>query len=223
MIRVLIISDIRLYLDGLAEIIGQYDDIEIVGTCDFLDEALLTVSRVSPNVVLQDMAMHNCLNAIRAIKRLDPLIKVVALGVPEIDSEIIACAEAGISNYVTRQGSISELIQAVQDAERGELRCPPKIAARLLQKVGTLAADRSLLEEPCRLTPREMEIAHLIDLGLSNKEIATKLYIEVSTVKNHVHNLLEKLKVRRRGEAAARLRHLMIHFTARQAYLDQKI
>ena len=223
MIRVLIISDIRLYLDGLAEIIGQYDDIEIVDTCDLLDEVLVAVSKLSPDVVLIDMAMNNSMSAIKAVKRLDPSIKAVALGVPEIDREIIACAEAGISNYVTRQGSISELIRAVKDAMRGELRCSPKIAARLLQKVGTLTADRSLLEEPCRLTPREMEIAHLIDLGLSNKEIATKLFIEVSTVKNHVHNLLEKLNVRRRGEAAAKLRPLMIHFTARQAYLDRKI
>lgn len=223
MIRVLIISDIRLYLDGLAEIIGQYDDMEIAGTCDVLDEALLTVSRVSPNVVLQDMAMHSSMTAISAVKRLDPSIKIVALGVPEIDREIIACAEAGISNYVTRQGSISELIQAIRDAVSGELRCSPKIAARLLQKVGALSAERSLLEEPSRLTPREMEIAHLIDLGLSNKEIATKLFIEVSTVKNHVHNLLEKLNVRRRGEAAARLRPLMLHFSVRQAYLDRKI
>jgi DNA-binding NarL/FixJ family response regulator len=157
------------------------------------------------------------------VKRLDPSIKVVALGVPEIDSEIIACAEAGISNYVTRQGSISELIRAIQDAVRGELRCPPKIAASLLQQVGSLSAERSPLEEPSRLTPREMEIVHLIDLGLSNKEIAAQLFIEVSTVKNHVHNLLDKLNVRRRGEAAARLRPLMIHFTARQAYLDRKI
>jgi DNA-binding NarL/FixJ family response regulator len=223
MIRVLIISDIRLYLDGLAEIIGQYDDIEIAGTCDILDEALLAVSRVSPNAVLQDMAMHNSMNAIRAVKRLDPSIKVVALGVPEIEGEIIACAEAGISNYITRQGSISELIQALRDAVCGELRCSPKIAASLLKQVGALSADRSLLETPSRLTPREMEIAHLIDLGLSNKEIATQLIIEVSTVKNHVHNLLEKLNVRRRGEAAARLRPLMLHFTARQAYLDRKI
>jgi DNA-binding NarL/FixJ family response regulator len=68
-----------------------------------------------------------------------------------------------------------------------------------------------------------MEIAYLIDLGLSNKEIATQLFIEVSTVKNHVHNLLEKLNVRRRGEAAARLRPLMLHFAARQAYIDRKI
>jgi DNA-binding NarL/FixJ family response regulator len=223
MIRVLIISDIRLYLDGLAEIIGQHEDIELAGTCEILDEALLAVSRVKPNVLLLDMAMHNSINAIRAVKRFDPLIKVVALGVPEVNREIIACAEAGISNYVTRQGSISELIRAVKDAVRGELRCSPKIAARLLQQVGALTAERSLREELCRLTPREMEIAHLIDLGLSNKEIATKLFIEISTVKNHVHNLLEKLNVRRRGEAAARLRPLMLHFSARQAYLDRKI
>lgn len=223
MIRVLIISDIRLYLDGLAEIIGQHEDIEIAGTCEILDEALSVVSKLSPNVVLLDMAMHNSITAIRAVKRFDSSIKVVALGVPEVDREIIACAEAGISNYVTRHESISELIQAIQDAVNGELRCPPKIAASLLHQVGALSADKSILEEPGRLTPREMEIAHLIDLGLSNKEIATKLFIEVSTVKNHVHNLLEKLNVRRRGEAAARLRPLMIHFSARHAYLNRKI
>jgi DNA-binding NarL/FixJ family response regulator len=102
------------------------------------------------------MAMHNSMMAIRAVKRIDPTIKAIALGVPEIDREIIACAEAGISNYVTRQGSISERIRAIHDAVRAELRCSPKIADSLLQQVGSLSADRSILEEPCRLTPREM-------------------------------------------------------------------
>jgi DNA-binding NarL/FixJ family response regulator len=220
MIRVLIVSDIRLYLEGLAVILGREDQIEVVETCDGLDTALAAAGRVSPHVVLLDMAMPDSLIVIREMKEFDLSIQVVALGVPEIEREVIACAEAGASGYVPRQASLSELILAVRCAVRGELRCSPKIAAGLLRRVRTLAAEPSPEGDASRLTAREMEIACLIDRGLTNKEIANRLCIEVSTVKNHVHNLLEKLNARRRGEAVARLRPLLVRFSAERAELD---
>jgi len=94
----------------------------------------------------------------------------------------------------------------VSAAVRGELPCSPRIAGGLLRRVTALAAERWSREEPYRLTAREAEIAQLIERGLSNKEIARTLCIEVSTAKNHVHSILEKLHVHRRVEAAALLR-----------------
>jgi DNA-binding NarL/FixJ family response regulator len=141
-----------------------------------------------------------------------PAIRVLALTVSESEEELLAAAEAGISGYVTHQSSLDELVDAVHSVARGEMLCSPRVAALLLRQVGALArrevpvagldSDRS----GERLTMRELEILELIDAGRSNKEIARELYIEVPTVKNHVHNILEKLHACRRGEAAAKVR-----------------
>jgi DNA-binding NarL/FixJ family response regulator len=108
---------------------------------------------------------------------------------------------------VSREGSLEDLISALDSVSRGELLCPPRIAAGLRRRVAALAAARAPVGPRGHLTRREAEVAGLIDAGLSNKQIAQRLCIEVPTVKNHVHNILEKLQVHRRGEAAAMLRH----------------
>jgi DNA-binding NarL/FixJ family response regulator len=108
---------------------------------------------------------------------------------------------------VAREGSVHDLVDAVERAARGELQCSPQVAGTLIRRLAWRAAAGATLI-PSPLTARESEIVRLIDEGLSNKEIAVRLGIEVATVKNHVHNLLEKLRVRRRSEAAARLRVL---------------
>jgi DNA-binding NarL/FixJ family response regulator len=130
---------------------------------------------------------------------------VVALAITESEAGVLACAETGVAGYVTRDASMDEVVATLLAVARGELACPPAIAASLFRHVGTLSARRGE-PAPDVLTPREREIVELIEQGLSNKEISRRLSIGLSTVKNHVHNLLEKLHVPRRGAAAARLR-----------------
>lgn len=210
MTRVLIASDIRLYREGLVEALDSTDGIEVVATATDGGETLREVSSVVLEVVLIHMAIPDSLATVRAIAQMHPEVNVVALGVPEIEGEVIACAEAGISGYVPRDGSLADLITVVKNAVQGELTCSPRIARDLLRHVALLAAERVEREQgPWRLTPREMEIAELVERGLSNKEIARELYIEISTVKNHVHSILERMNVQRRGEAAARLRTVL--------------
>ena len=221
MTRVLIVSDIRLYRDGLVEILRECDRIRVVGAVSNGRDTLPAVAELEPEVVLLDMALPENLATVSAVARTVPDVNVVALGVPE--QEVIACAEAGISGFVPRDGSVDDVLAAVVSAVRGELTCSPRIARGLLRRVTTLAGRSGPPEEPYRLTPRESEIAHLIERGLSNKEIALKLRIEVSTVKNHVHNILERLNVNRRGEAAARLRSLPPQRVVRHEDLDHKI
>ena len=207
---VLIASDIRLYREGLVEALGSTDGIEVVGAVIDGRETLRELSRPETEVVLIHMAIPDSLATVRAIAQTHPQVNVVALGVPEIEREVIACAEAGISGYVPRDGSVAQLIAAVKNAVQGELTCSPRIARDLLRHVALLAAERLDRDQgPWRLTPREMEIAKLVERGLSNKEIARELCIEISTVKNHVHSILERLNVQRRGEAAARLRTVL--------------
>lgn len=206
MIRVLVVDDTRLYREGLAHILGRGGEIVIVGTAAHQEESLDRIRELHPDLVLLHMAIPESIPTLRAIVDAAPDVRVVAIGVTDSESEVVACAEAGVAGYLLRDGSLDDLVATIQSVARGETLCSPRIAATLLRRLAALAAERQSWKFQGHLTPRELEIVQYIDLGLSNKEIAQRLSIEVRTVKNHVHNILEKLQVRRRGEAAARMR-----------------
>jgi DNA-binding NarL/FixJ family response regulator len=198
---------VRLYREGLARILGRRRSIEIIGTASGWPEARERLQALRPAVVLLDLELPEGLEAVRELARAAPDIRVVALGVRDADAEVVAWAEAGVAGYVTRDATIEDCVSSVEAVARDELACSPQIAATLLRRVASLAREEPLREaRPEALTPREREIADLITEGMSNKQIATCLTIEIPTVKNHVHNILEKLGVSRRGEAAARIR-----------------
>jgi two-component system nitrate/nitrite response regulator NarL len=202
MIQVMILSDIRLYREGLSELLSRREALTVVGTATAWQEAELRIEEFRPDVVLLDMAMPDSHGIARAIGRIAPAVRVVALGVRENGGEVVECAEVGIAGYVRRDGSLEDLIASVESASRGEWHSSPEVMADLLRRLAYLAAERADAEPDAPLTVRERQIARLIDRGLSNKEIAQELGIEIPTVKNHVHNLLEKLHVHRRSEAA---------------------
>jgi DNA-binding NarL/FixJ family response regulator len=134
---------------------------------------------------------------------------VVALGVEECPDRIIGLAEAGARGYVPLDGDIDDVIRATVSATRGELHCPPHIAFAMWRRIGAPGAARPEPEPKVHLTRREQEVLALISLGASNQQIARELFIELRTVKNHVHNILSKLGVKRRGEAAVRAQELL--------------
>ncbi len=214
-IRVLIVAEIRLYREGLAEMLQCEPEIEIVAIAAGADEAVRTLREQQPDIVLLDVAIRESAWLARALVAAVPGTRIVALAVPEVEQEVLACAEAGVAGYVTREGSIEDVVAAVEAVARGEVLCSPRMAASLFQRVATLALERSPASIESRLTNRELEILDLIDQGLSNKEIARRLTIELSTVKNHVHNILDKLNVSRRAEAAARARAERVSLSAR--------
>ena len=217
MIRVVIVADIRLYREGLAEILGRQSGITVVGTAADWPQSLARVRELEPHVVLLDMAMPDSVLAVRSLAAAAPGAKVVALAVPEVEREMIAYAEAGVVGYITREASLEELVEAIESAARGETILSPRLAATLLRHIAATAGERARADwMDARLTSRELEIVELIEEGLSNKEIARRLCIEVPTVKNHVHNILEKLNVNRRSEAAARVRKLGLAPVRRQ-------
>src|SRR6266571_3842650 len=150
-----------------------------------------------------DMAMHDSGGVVRVVLTRVPHARVVALGVIEDYDDVLGCAEAGVPGYVPREASIDDIVGVIESVHRGEAICSPRVAASLL---AALAAGSVAGPLRAHLTDREREVVHLIDDGLSNKEIARELGIEVATVKNHVHNILEKVQVHRRGEAAAQVR-----------------
>jgi DNA-binding NarL/FixJ family response regulator len=130
------------------------------------------------------------------------------MGVDSDPRHILPLIEAGAAGYLTSDGPLHELVSTMAAVARGEMPCSPGLAAALGRRVVMLAAASDPPAEALVLTRREREVADLIEEGLSNKEIARRLSISVMTVKNHVHRLLDKLQVRRRGEAAARIRSL---------------
>jgi two-component system, NarL family, nitrate/nitrite response regulator NarL len=206
MIRVLIVAEVRLYREGLAEVFAREDDVAVIATAAGVAEAFAAAVEARPDVTLVDLGAPGGVAVARGLSEAVPATKVIALAVREVEEEVVALAEAGVTGYVTRDQSLDELRAAVRSVAAGETLCSPWLAATLLRRVAELARDRTVSGDAARLTVREREIVGLIDDGLSNKEIARRLTIELSTVKNHVHNILEKLHVERRSEAAAAAR-----------------
>jgi DNA-binding NarL/FixJ family response regulator len=206
MVSVVIVSDIRLYREGLAHVLGREPRLEVVGAHATVADALLALARSAADIVLLDTANPDALAELQVALPSLQNIRVVALGVARRDGDVIACAEAGVAGYVFRDASLEELVVTVETSARGELHCSPEMAATLLRRVANLAARREVAVASHNVTQREREIVDLIDQGLSNKQIAARLCIEVATVKNHIHNVLEKLGARTRAEAAAKMR-----------------
>jgi two-component system, NarL family, nitrate/nitrite response regulator NarL len=206
----LIVTPVKLYRDGIAHFLRSSNEVCVLGTADESTDTVRLVCDLVPDVVLLDMALENSRATARAMRAALPQATIVALAIPESEGYVVSCAEAGISAYVPRDGALEELLETILRAAEGEAVCTPEIAGGLFRRVATLASqhesppaeDRTIE----RLTARETEVIALIDDGLSNQQIARRLCIEVPTVKNHVHSILDKLGASSRGEAAARAR-----------------
>jgi two-component system nitrate/nitrite response regulator NarL len=159
------------------------------------------------DVVLVDLAAPDSHEAIGTFADSAPGARIVALSVPQDEGTIVACAKAGVTAFLSREATVEDLRRTVVLAARGESTGPAWLMPMLLRRVAADAAhDGSTAAAALdRLTRREQEVLGLLAHGLSNKQIARELYIELPTVKSHVHSILEKLEVSRRDEASARL------------------
>jgi DNA-binding NarL/FixJ family response regulator len=206
--RLIVIARVRFYEEGLAWALGRTDGFEVAGSARTVDHAVELLDSVAPvDVVLLDASMDDAGPAVGRLRRRAGGVPVVALGLGEQEDRIIELAEAGAAGFVTRDASLDELITTVRAVARGESPCSPLTTAMLLRRMAAMAGSRVIADPDAQpLTSREREVVGLIDRGLSNKEIASRLQIELPTVKNHVHHVLEKLNVKRRAEAVAALR-----------------
>jgi len=203
-IRVLVTSDARLYREGLESVLRAAAGVELIPSASCATEAIERVRGLEPSVVLLDMAMDESFSVARQVARISRTVRVVALGMPEIESDVLTCAEVGIASYVTRAGSSDDMLEAINAAARGEVCCSPKIAGFLFRRIAALSNGRSGAEMT-GLTAREAQILRLLQQGLSNKMISRNLGIELPTVKNHVHSILGKLGVHSRAEVVSLL------------------
>jgi DNA-binding NarL/FixJ family response regulator len=205
-VRVGFFGGTRAHRDSLAKAFESEADLTVVASAPTtaIGDACLRVA--CPHVVVLDVAANSSVATVRAVRAVNPDLRVVLLGVDESPQCVVPLIEAGALGYATEDSPLEQLIDTVRSVARGEAVVSPRAVASLAARLVEIAERRGQATRTRPLTARESEILRLIDEGLSNKEIAARLCIEVPTVKNHVHNILDKLHARRRGEAAARLR-----------------
>jgi two-component system nitrate/nitrite response regulator NarL len=203
-VRVLLVTDVRLYRELVAAALGEQEGIELAGSAP-CDVAAMAVGMFEPGVVVVDTASVSVPDGLRALGAALPDARIVAVGVPDDDDSIVGLLEAGAAGYVTAEQALTDLVAAIEAAAHGELQCPPRLSAALARRMAALAAGGPRDTNGDGLTARQREIATLIAYGLSNKQIARRLSIEHATVKNHVHSILVKLGVSRRDQVGTRL------------------
>lgn len=206
---VLIVSQVRFLRESLAEIFGRDGYGTVLGLCADLPTTRALCRSLRPDVVLLDAAFPHGIGAVGQIRAAWQATRVVALGVTETEESVIAWAEAGVSGYVPSTAALSDLSAVLIGIIDGAQACSARVAAGLLRRVARDGA-RVAHSGPA-LTGRERQIIIMIGAGLSNKDIARQLNIGLATTKSHVHSLLGKLNVQRRGQAAAWLRELGLH------------
>ena len=204
----------RIYREGLRQIlIDRHEFTEVHACCDI--ENLRTVARAARvGVVAVDIAPREAAGCnaaeIAAAREAAPGLPVIALGLDGRDEEVLASVEAGASGFVTKNNSLDDLVRAIRAATAGEFRCGPRVSRLMQERLTKLAVERNRSTRLDRLSQREQHILNLVSEDLSNKQIARQLGLEVSTIKNHVHNIIVKLSVTNRAEAAALTRAIRV-------------
>jgi two-component system, NarL family, nitrate/nitrite response regulator NarL len=205
MIRILVVSDVRFHREGLQRMLAAEADLTVVGVAADEHQALGAIRAGGTELVLLDLVLRDGRSLVRAIHDIAPAVHVVALGLSDTGSSVLPWAEAGVAGYVGQNCSFAELVAVVRSIAQGGSPCAPDVSAALFKRIAILSERPLWRDATARLTPRESEIAALLARGMSNREIARTLTISLPTVKNHVHNVLDKLQVTRRADVAGQV------------------
>jgi DNA-binding NarL/FixJ family response regulator len=206
MIKVLLVDDQNLIRQGLKALLELEPDLEIVGEAENGEMAIKLIEQLQPSVVLMDIRMPimDGVAATREIQKRFSNIKVLVLTTFDDDEYVKAALQNGAMGYLLKDTPSEELAVAIRAVDKGYTQLGPGIVKKLLTQFPALEATQSLPIPPslAELTPREKEVLRLIAQGANNREIATQLYISEGTVKNHVTNMLNRLNLRDRTQAA---------------------
>lgn len=200
-IRILIADDHAVVREGLRTLISVKPDMELVGEAADGNEAVAQARALQPDVILLDMIMPNKdgLQAITEIKQDNPQARILVLTSFDDDDKVFAAIKAGALGYLLKDSSPHQLLQAIRDVHEGRSSLHPTIALKLVRELGR-PPEATPTEDP--LTDRELQTLQLIAQGLTNQEIAGKLSVSERTVGKHVSNILEKLHLANRTQAA---------------------
>jgi two-component system nitrate/nitrite response regulator NarL len=205
--EIIILTPIRLFGDGLMACFSRFPEMSVHGVLSSLASLNHALTTTAVDLVLVDVTQGIDFFDMRIIAVERPDVSLVALGLTEQEKEVIRCGRAGFTGYVAREATVEELYQTLFDVVGGRLACSAEMSGHLLRALfhrDTLSSEQPEMERA--LTRREAEILQLLGQGLANKEIARELSLSVSTVKHHVHNVLDKLQLQRRTQAIQRVR-----------------
>ena len=204
-VRVMLVDDHALFRKGVASLLAACPDIEVVGEADDGAQALAKVADLMPDLILMDIQMPGMdgLEATRRIKAEHPYAKIVMLTVAEEDRSLFEAIKAGAQGYLLKKIDPQEFLAMVRGVSRGEAPISRAVAARILGEFGRRVQGPQPEEPAGKLTPREREVLQLLTQGNTNKEIGNVLCVSENTVKNHLKNILAKLHLQNRVQAAA--------------------
>jgi len=207
-VRVLVVDDHTLFRRGIAAVLANQENLEVVG--EALDglEAIEKTKEIAPDVVLMDLNMPRCsgLEAIQALQIEMPEVNVLVLTVSDKEADLFAAIKFGARGYILKNTEPEELIHAILHIAQGGVIVSPLMATKLLTEFKDLSAGverESIQGIDADLSPREGEVLQLVAQGASNKKIADSLFISENTVKTHLRNIMEKLHLANRSQAAA--------------------
>lgn len=211
-IRVLIVDDQALFREGLRTLLSLTPDLEIVGEAEDGEHAIRQAARLDPDVVLMDLKMP-ILDGVEATRRIHahrPDCRVIILTTFDDDEYVFEGLRAGAVGYMLKDTPSENLAEAIRAAARGESFLQPSVAAKVVAEFTRLASSvpQSVIELVEPLSERELEVLRKLAAGATNREIATALVIAEGTVKNHITNILGKLGVKDRTQAALKAREL---------------
>lgn len=204
MIRTLIVVEVPFYRQGLAELLNKSGEVLVVAAASDAESAERLARAEGPEIVLFDVGMADSAETVRRVRGLPSPPKFVALAMTETPDVVLKWVEHGVAAYVPRNATLEDLLQVLNDVAHGEFHCSPSMTAHIIRHVAALASSpRAGADSIEGLSPREQEVLGLLARGLPNKVIAARLAISHATAKNHVHNILEKLRLHRRSEVAS--------------------
>jgi NarL family two-component system response regulator LiaR len=200
-LSVLLVDDHRVVRQGLRDFLELQEDIEVIGEASSGEEGVQFARELLPDVVLMDLVMPGIdgVEATRRIKTVSPSTRVIVLTSFADDDKVFPAIKAGAISYLLKDVSPEDLAHAIRAAQRNEAVLHPEVAAKLMQEFSAPRTAEAPVEQ---LTEREMDVLRLIARGKSNKEIADTLVISEKTVKTHVSNILSKLHLADRTQAA---------------------
>lgn len=201
--KILVVDDQVLFREALVRLLSSQDDLEVIGQASNGKEALDKLKHLQPDLVLLDLRMPvmDGLEATRALREAHPGLKVVILTVSDAESDVFEALKNGAVGYLVKSMRAETLFQKVRDISQGEIALSPLLASRVLEEFSRLKRHEE--KSYGGLSDREREVLKMVVDGKSNKDIGAALVIAESTVKRHLHNILHKLHVKNRAEAAA--------------------
>jgi DNA-binding NarL/FixJ family response regulator len=207
-IKVMVVDDHALFRRGIATVLAIEKNIKIVGEAVDGLEAIEKAEKLAPDVILMDLNMPRCsgLEATQVLHTKMPQVNILVLTVSDNEADLFAAVKFGATGYILKNTEPEELIQAVLHIAQGGVIMSPVMATKLLSEfkdLDTGLEKKPIKEEKANLSPREEEVLHLVSQGATNKEIADSLFISENTVKTHLRNIMDKLHLANRSQAAA--------------------